>query len=179
MLSEPAKKELLSLARLTLHSFLSEQAVPGYVPVCADLKDKRGAFVSLHSGSELRGCIGQLEPDEPLTAVIQYCVVCAATRDTRFAPVTVEEIPSLKIEISVLEPPHRMESISEIEIGRHGLLIVRGRNRGLLLPQVATEYGWDAVQFLSQACLKAGVREKSWQDAATQVFTFEAQVFSE
>ena len=94
-------------------------------------------------------------------------------------PVEKEEVAELSIEISVLTPFHRIHQIEEIEVGRHGLFIVQGHFRGLLLPQVATQYGWDRITFLRQTCRKSGLPESAWQDPKTAIHTFEAEVFSE
>jgi AmmeMemoRadiSam system protein A len=105
--------------------------------------------------------------------------VSAALEDTRFLPVGKEELEGLNIEISVLAPFHRIQQIEEIEIGKHGLYIVRGNSRGLLLPQVAIQYGWDRIMFLRQTCRKSGLPESAWQDPLTIIHTFEAEVFAE
>lgn len=179
MLSVAEKRTLLDLARRTLESYLTEKTTPRYQFKQGPFSEKKGAFVSLHNGDELRGCIGQLFPDLELFSVIQHCVISAALEDTRFMPVTQEELPDLSIEISVLSPFHRIEQIEEIEIGKHGLYIVQGYFRGLLLPQVASQYGWDCNTFLKQTCRKSGLSESAWQDLRTSIYTFEAEVFSE
>ncbi len=179
MLDQDAKTELLSVARLTLESYLTRRLIPEYRPISEQLNNHRGAFVSIHKADDLRGCIGQLAPDEELYLVVQSCVLNAALNDYRFAPVTADELPELKIEISVLEPFQAVTQVEQIEIGKHGLMITRGGNRGVLLPQVAAEYQWDPKTFLAQTCRKAGLPEDAWQDERTQVLAFEAQVFSE
>ncbi len=179
MLSDGAKTELLSLARQTLESYIMGRGVPEYTPISRELSVRQGAFVSLHAGEILRGCIGQLGADEELYRVVQGCVVSAATSDTRFAPVTQAEILTLQIEISVLGPMQEVKSVEDIMVGSHGLLVSRGGKRGILLPQVATEYGWDRYQFLAQTCRKAGLPAEAWRDSATSICIFEAQVFSE
>ncbi len=179
MLSDGAKKELLSLARQTLESYLVGRGTPEYTPACKELCVRQGAFVSLHSGEDLRGCIGQLGADEELYKVVQGCVVSSATSDFRFAQVTLAEVSTLQIEISVLEPSHEVKSVEDIIVGSHGLLVSRGGKRGVLLPQVATEYSWDRYQFLAQTCRKAGLPADAWRDPSTSIRIFEAQVFSE
>jgi AmmeMemoRadiSam system protein A len=140
---------------------------------------RSGVFVSLHRGDELRGCIGQLTPERELFRTMQRCAVSAATEDLRFAPVAIGELPELTIEISVLTPFRRIGNVEEIEVGKHGIYMARGSHRGLLLPQVATSYGWDRNVFLAQTCRKAGLSEDAWQDPATAISIFEAQVFSD
>jgi AmmeMemoRadiSam system protein A len=110
---------------------------------------------------------------------VQHCAVSAALEDPRFMPVTREELKNLEIEISVLSPFHRIQEIEEIEVGTHGLYMVQGPFRGLLLPQVATQYGWDRMTFLKQTCLKSGLPESAWRDPRTAIYVFEAEVFSE
>ncbi len=174
-----AQKELLALARKTIESFLATGEVPGQDPDKPELHQQAGAFVSLHHGDELRGCIGLIVPDGPLYQTVQQCAVSAAAEDYRFDQVTPEELPGITIEISVLSPLERTKDISEITVGRHGLYVVRGQRRGLLLPQVATEWGWDKEAFLAQTCQKAGLDEGAWRDPATVIYQFQAQVFSE
>ncbi len=178
-LETPAQEELLHLARATLESYLSTSKVPEYHTGRPELRVRAGAFVSLHRGEELRGCVGLITPDRELYRVVQHCAVSAASEDMRFTPVTPDELDQLKIEISVLTPLHRAREVEEIQPGKHGIFITRGPNRGLLLPQVATEYGWDRETFLAQTCRKAGLPESAWKDPLTTISIFEAQVFSE
>jgi AmmeMemoRadiSam system protein A len=179
MLDELEKAELLQLARNTLESHFSTGKIPEYQNARKNLLAHKGAFVSLHGGGRLRGCIGQLAPERELFKVVQSCVLSAALEDTRFFPVTADEVPGLTIEISVLTPFVRIRDIEEIAVGKHGLLVTRGIHRGLLLPQVATEYGWDRETFLAQTCHKAGLPGSAWNDPDTAVHTFEAEVFSD
>lgn len=136
-----------------------------------------GAFVTLRKGSRLRGCIGYVEGTKSMIQTVRECAVAAAVRDPRFAPVAAEELSHLRLEISVLSPLVDA-SLEQIEIGKHGLQVSRGYQRGVLLPQVASEYRWDAKRFLEETCRKAGLPPDAWQRGArVQVFT--AQVFSE
>jgi AmmeMemoRadiSam system protein A len=178
-LDQSDQTELLRLARATLQSYLSSGTIPEYHTSRLELRARCGAFVSLHLGSELRGCIGQIVPDRELFRIVQHCAVSAAAEDMRFSPVTPEELEKLTIEISVLTPMRRVRETGEIEIGKHGIYIARASNRGLLLPQVATEYAWDRETFLNQTCRKAGLSEDAWKDPSTVISIFEAQVFSE
>lgn len=179
MLDTSEKRELLKLARTTLQEYFVRGKIPEYRTSDEELRKRKGAFVSLHRGHELRGCIGQLSPDRELYKVVQHCVLSAALEDSRFLPVTEEEVGNLDIEISVLTPFRRIRDIEEVEVGKHGLYIVRGFSRGLLLPQVATQYGWDRITFLEQTCRKAGLPEDAYKDPRTEIYTFEAEVFSE
>jgi uncharacterized protein len=174
-----AQKELLAIARKTLEQFLATGEVPDRNPERAELHQESGAFVSLHIGDELRGCIGLIKPDGPLYRTVQQCAVSAASEDYRFDRVSSEELSGITIEISVLSPMERAKDASEIEVGTHGLYIVRGQRRGLLLPQVAIEWGWDREAFLAQTCQKAGLEESAWREPATAIYQFQAQVFSE
>lgn len=179
MLDDSEKQKLLNLARITLKTYLEGGKAPAYHTSCAGLIERKGAFVSLHNGDELRGCIGQLYPDRELYRVVQHCVLSAATEDTRFVPVHEDEIADLSIEISVLSPFRRIRDPEEIEVGKHGLYIVQGHFRGLLLPQVAVEYQWDRTAFLQHTCRKAGLPETAYLDPDTVLYAFEAEVFSD
>jgi uncharacterized protein len=173
------KAELLKLARTTLETYLANGKIPPHQASSEALLEQKGAFVSLHQGDELRGCIGILVADQELFKIVQHCVLSAAMEDTRFISVTRDEVDSLSIEISVLTPFRRIQDINEIEVGKHGLYIVRGEYRGLLLPQVATQYRWDRLTFLKHTCLKSGLPESAWRDPQTVIYTFEAEVFSD
>jgi AmmeMemoRadiSam system protein A len=179
MLEEQDRIEMLRLARSTLENYLSNGTTPKYHTSRQALLVRTAAFVSLHRGEELRGCIGQLMPDRELHRTVQHCAISAATEDVRFLPVTAGELPELKIEISVLTPFRRPGKMEEIEIGKHGLYVSRGSHHGLLLPQVATQYEWDRETFLAQTCRKAGLPADAWKDPVTMIQVFEAQVFSE
>lgn len=143
------------------------------------LQQPRGVFVTLHRHGRLRGCIGYLEAVKPLLAAVQEMAVAAAFNDPRFPPLREEELADLELEISVLSPMRQIKHIEEIEVGRHGLYLEQGLCRGLLLPQVATEYGWDRLTFLKQTCLKAGLPPDAWQDPATRIFVFSADILHE
>lgn len=137
-----------------------------------------GAFVTLTEHGELRGCIGYPESEESLAQVVAHCAAAAAFSDPRFPPVQREEIPKLHFEISVLGPIVPVSDLNDIVIGRDGLIVQQGLRRGLLLPQVATEWGWSRETFLSQTCIKAGLPHDAWKHGA-QIFRFEAEVFGE
>jgi AmmeMemoRadiSam system protein A len=174
-----ARAELLSLARKTLESYLRSGEIPDHVAFHPALQARCGAFVTLSRGGQLRGCIGHIVTDTELHRTVQRCAVSAAVEDFRFPPVTADELGGLEIEVSVLTPMQQVLDVSRIEVGRHGLYIVRGMHRGLLLPQVATECGWNRETFLVQTCRKAGLPDDAWQQQSTAIHTFEAQVFGE
>jgi AmmeMemoRadiSam system protein A len=137
-----------------------------------------GAFVTLTEGEELRGCIGYPEPSEALARVVAHCAAAAAVSDPRFPPVQPDEVARLHVEISVLGPIMPVADPREIVVGRDGLIVEQGFRRGLLLPQVATDWGWDRETFLSQTCVKAGLDSDAWRRGA-KIFRFEAEVFGE
>ncbi|MBZ5495314.1 MAG: AmmeMemoRadiSam system protein A [Acidobacteriia bacterium] len=179
VLDESAQKELLVLTRATLESYFSTGQIPEYCAQHPALLERRGAFVSLHRGAELRGCIGLLSSEGELYRTVQRCALSAALEDSRFKPVTRHEVADLKIEISVLSPFERITDVHVIEVGRHGLIVSLGGLRGLLLPQVATKYDWDRETFLAQTCRKAGLPSNAWRQPNAAIQIFEAQVFSE
>jgi AmmeMemoRadiSam system protein A len=156
--------------------FRSTPAVKFDSPI---MKEKRGAFVTLTRKGSLRGCIGYIVPVKPLAVTIQEMAGAAAFRDPRFNPVKKEEVNDLEIEISVLTPLQEIKDINEVEVGKHGLIIEKGTSSGLLLPQVATDYGWDRETFLTHTCKKAGLHENAWKDPDTKIKIFSAEIFHE
>jgi len=142
------------------------------------MKKKRGAFVTLKSDGELRGCVGYPLPVKPLDETIVEMAVAAASQDTRFDPLRPDEMDRLRIDISVLGLPEPVGDPGEVVVGRHGIIVSKGSRRGLLLPQVPVEHGWDRETFLRQGCLKAGLPPDEWKKGA-KIEVFTAQVFSE
>jgi AmmeMemoRadiSam system protein A len=143
------------------------------------LRRPAGAFVTLRKNGDLRGCIGSIRAMEPLYRAVASSAVSAAFRDPRFFPVRHEEMTQLELEISVMGPIEQVRDVTEIEVGRDGLIISQGRFAGLLLPQVATEHGWDRDTFLDQTCMKAGLPAGSWRSHETRIEKFAAEVFGE
>lgn len=178
-LSDDEKRELLRIARATLREFLSSGRIPPGKPHKESLLQPAGAFVTLHRGEELRGCIGTTHESTPLYKTIQEMAVAAATRDPRFSPVAHDELGELTIELSVLGHQQAVTGVAEIQVGTHGLTIEADGKRGLLLPQVASEHGWDAATFVSHVCAKAGLPADAWQWPGARLETFTAQVFDE
>jgi AmmeMemoRadiSam system protein A len=177
MLTDDERRSLLRLARETLRELLAGGPPPGPVPL-VDPASHSGAFVTLHARGELRGCIGYPGSQDPLDTVVARCAIAAATEDPRFPSVAASELPGVAIEISVLTPMIEVGDISEIEIGRDGLVMQQGFRRGLLLPQVATEQHWSRDTFLAHTCLKAGLPANAWKTGA-KIFRFQAEVFGE
>lgn len=135
--------------------------------------------MTLHLLGELRGCIGYIEPRFPLVETVQEVAQKAALEDPRFPPLTPRELERVEIEISVLSPLRKVVDVNEIVVGTHGLVIDAGYTRGLLLPQVATEWGWEREQFLSQTCRKAGLPADAWKQKKVSIYSFTSAVFSE
>jgi AmmeMemoRadiSam system protein A len=177
MTSETDRNELLRIARDAVVASVSGTP-PAPVQPVGDLARPAGAFVTLQNRGELRGCIGHVEADQPLAQVVSQCAIAACSSDPRFPAVTASELPHLDIELSVLGPLEPVASLEEIDIGRHGLVIEMGWHRGLLLPQVATEWEWDRQTFVEQTCHKAGLPRDAWQKGA-KLWRFEAEVFGE
>jgi hypothetical protein len=179
VLTDDEKRELLRIARATLREYLTTSRLPPGAPHKPTLVAPGGVFVSLHRDGDLRGCIGTFADTTPLFRTVQEMAVAAATRDPRFEPLAPEDLAGIDIEISVLSSLTPAADLATIEVGRHGLHVARGRYRGVLLPQVAIEHGWDRDTFLGQTCRKAGLPEDAWRQEGTQIELFSAQVFSE
>jgi len=177
-LSPEARRELLKLAREAIKHYLEHQEQLPYSSEDTELSRRFGAFVTLRLNCQLRGCIGFITSEKPLWQTIIDAAVSAAFNDPRFGPVTPDEVDNLEIEISVLSTPVVVSDTEEIEVGRDGLIITDGHHRGLLLPQVASEYGWDREQFLEYTCRKAALPPDAWRKGAV-IERFEAQVFGE
>jgi AmmeMemoRadiSam system protein B/AmmeMemoRadiSam system protein A len=178
-LDEAQQGTLLKIARESVTAAVRGQKPPQWDVDDPALKRRCGAFVTLKERGELRGCIGYIEAIKPLFQTVADVAASAALNDPRFMPVSPEELPDLTLEISVLTPLRRLTDPAEIVIGKHGLLIRKGGYQGLLLPQVATEWGWDKWQFLEHTCRKAGLPPDAWKDPQAEIYTFTAQVFGE
>lgn len=176
-LSAQERRSLLETAHQAIADELAgrPQASPGSDGVFAR---RSGVFVSLHRHGELRGCIGDPDGAQTLGVTVPKCAVAAATGDPRFAAMTASELPEVDIEISVLTPVERVTNPTDIEVGRDGLIVEQHWHRGLLLPQVATEWGWDRDAFLAQTCVKAGLPRDAWKRGAS-IFRFQAEVFGD
>ena len=175
-LSKQDQDTLLQIARNSVQAHLLGQEPELSSISCGDLEQKRGVFVSVHLGAELRGCVGTIDPALPLHQSVSGCAVAAASRDQRFKPLQLSELPEAEFEISVLSPIEEVTDIRNIEIGTHGLIVSRGNARGLLLPQVAVQNQWDREQFLGETCRKAGLPPTAWKQGA-MIQRFTAEVF--
>lgn len=185
-LTDDERKLLLALARAVIEATAAGRASPAPaqfaaelgLPLTPALRQKRGAFVTLTSGGRLRGCIGTIEGIQPLAAAVADNAAAAASRDPRFHPVAVAELPRLRIEISALTALRPVADASEIEIGRHGIVLAKGRARAVFLPQVAPEQGWNRETTLDHLAMKAGLPPDAWRVGA-RFQVFEAEVFAE
>ena len=174
------KQLLLEVARRALIAAVERRDPFENLPDEASLRQPAGAFVTLRCRGRLRGCIGQLAPGQGqgLVHVVAYAARSAALEDPRFDPVGSHELVEIEIELSVLSQAEAIAP-SQIEAGKHGLIVERGWQRGLLLPQVAIECRWGAQRFLEETCVKAGLERDAWQHSATRILAFTADVFSE
>ena len=178
-LTDNEKKILLEFARTSIVRAVRKKPLPTTDGFEGSLNEPGAAFVTVHVNKELRGCYGFINAVYPLPEAIQDVGVKAALDDPRFDPVRPEELKDMDVEISVLTPPEKISSIEEIQIGVHGLIIESKINRGLLLPHVATEYGWDREQFLDHTALKAGLPPKAWKEKNVILYKFTTDTFSE
>jgi AmmeMemoRadiSam system protein A len=186
MLTDEQKRELVRRARAAVEAQVRNGGASrvrtrsGGAIAAAEMPDASGAFVTIKRRGHLRGCLGTLECRRGLAEEVERCAADAACEDPRFSPVSLEELPELSVEVSVLGPlePIDPAKADPVEIGRHGLVVEQGFRRGLLLPQVATEWGWTPEQFLRQTCVKAGLPEDAWCRGA-RVYRFAAEVFGE
>ena len=138
-----------------------------------------GCFVTITQEGQLRGCIGNFQSQQPLFQEVATMAVAAASQDPRFQPMGRDELDRFSLEITVLSPLEKIDDTNLIEVGTHGIYIIKGHNRGVLLPQVATEYGWDRETFLRQTCVKAGLPENSWQLPDAEIYIFSGQIIHE
>ena len=177
-LNEEEQAFLLDVARKTIIEYVTNGNTLDFADDNPTFIHDRGAFVTLNEKSgALRGCIGYVNPIKPLLhAVVEMSIACS-TRDPRFHPVTSEELPNLDLEVSVLSPLEEIRDVEAIRVGEHGIMIKKGASSGLLLPQVATELGWDRYQFVKETCRKAGLESNAWKEPDAQLYIFSAQIF--
>jgi AmmeMemoRadiSam system protein A len=177
-LAEREKLLLLQIARSALTLAVTGKPPLQDFPNEEFLQQPAGAFVTLHRRGRLRGCVGQLPGRDSLAAVVAHCARSAALEDSRFELVISAELSELDVEVSVLSALEDV-TLEEIVAGKHGLVVSQGRQRGVLLPQVATQFNWQPRRFLEETCVKAGLERDAWKDPATRVQAFTAEVFSE
>jgi AmmeMemoRadiSam system protein A len=170
------RDRLLTLARRALTAGVRHEPLPATEHGGA-LDEHRAAFVSIHKHGDLRGCLGRLDTQWPLSRLIVHLSQEVAHGDPRFIPVEPAELDALDLELSILTPERAIRDLGEIVIGRHGVIVESAGQRGLLLPQVAVAYGWDARTFVEHTCVKAGLPRDAWQHA--RIYAFEAEVFGE
>jgi hypothetical protein len=175
-LTKAERQVLLRAARESIAAHLRRRR-PALPPATGALAEHRGAFVTLHGGGgDLRGCVGLMRSDRPLLETVARMAVAAAIEDGRFEPVTEAELEGLSVEVSALSPLAPIRP-AEVEVGRHGLLIGKGGRRGVLLPQVPGEQGWDRETFLVHTCRKAGLPDDTWKEPGVELLGFTADVF--
>lgn len=173
------KSLLIAIARESVKAVVSGKKYVPAAPSEPRLLQNAGAFVTLHSRGELRGCIGFIEARLPVYETVAEMAARAATADPRFDSVKSSELNDIDIEVSVLSPLRKIEKPEDVEVGRHGVVIEKGFYRGLLLPQVATENGWDRETFLKYVCMKAGLDKDAYLDSGSTIYVFTAEVFGE
>lgn len=180
-LTQEQKKRLIEIAKSTIKLYIEEGKVNQVNVADPRLSEEEGTFVTIHKNGELRGCIGNILGRGPLYLLVRDMAIAAASEDPRFPPVQKEEFKDLEIEISVLSKPWIVQTIDEIKLGEHGVIVSRGAfNQGVFLPQVATETGWSKEEFLSELCSqKAGLPRNCYKDPATTIRVFTADVFNE
>lgn len=179
VLSKEERNYLLGTARNAILEALDLPRLNVETVASPVLESHRGAFVTLKTSGRLRGCIGHIEGSRPLPHTVEAMAKAAAFQDPRFPPLTAKEVPSLSIEISILSPLKQISQPEEIVVGKHGLVVEKGFQRGLLLPQVAVEYNWGRSVFLEHTCRKAGLPSEAWRDEDTRIYVFSAEVFGE
>jgi len=179
-ISAEGRDVLLKLSRHTLEEYLGNGSLPQFETDLPELLERRATFVTLREREtgELRGCRGEVVARGPLFESVIHMTVASATDDPRFPAVTIYEVPNLEIEVSALTPFARIRP-EDIVVGRHGLMIVRRADSGLLLPQVAEAYGWDREEFLAALCVKAALPKAAWKDRDSELYGFEAEVWGE
>lgn len=178
-LTQDERARLIAIARENLESYIGLGKKKKFTETSEGMLTQCGAFVTLKIAERLRGCIGNFTSDKPVYQLVADLAIESATRDPRFPAVTKQELPKLKIEISVLSPLQRVAKIEELVVGTHGIYLKKGMYRGVLLPQVATEYGWDRETFLTHTCYKAHLDGDAWKDPKVEIYSFTADIFGD
>ena len=175
-LAESDKHQLLEIAREAITLYVRDGIISQEPLHAPNLQTLQGCFICIKINGMLRGCIGNFTSDKPLYQFVREMAVSAATRDPRFYPMKPEDLDDFSVEISVLSPLERISSADEIHVGTHGIYLEKNQCRGVLLPQVAVEFGWDRDAFLGHTCVKAGLRHDDWKEGAN-IYVFSAQIF--
>jgi len=176
-LTRTEQKKLLALAREAINEYVRHGKYSIQEESDPALQSRQGCFVSIKINNTLRGCIGSFTSDKPLYKLVQEMAIAAATRDPRFYPMKPEDLNDYSLEISVLGPLNKITAPEEITVGTHGIYLEKNSCRGVLLPQVAVEFGWDRNTFLAQVCLKAGLKPDAWKEGA-DIYVFTAQIIA-
>lgn len=185
MTTIPEAEKLIKLARGAISGYFKGRQIAVSEELKKEFGKKQGVFVSIYVGDELNGCIGYPQPDIPLCQGVASAALAAAFEDPRFLPLEKGQIKDLRVELSILSVPEEIKAkrpedyLKQIKIGEDGLIARYGMNSGLLLPQVAVEWRWDAEMFLKQTCFKAGLGLDAWKDLKTKIYRFQAEVFTE
>ncbi|WP_303721981.1 AmmeMemoRadiSam system protein A [Malonomonas rubra] len=179
MLSEKDASTLLAIARDAIISIVEKR---DHLPLPREekaLNERSGCFVTLKQNDKLRGCIGNFQSERPLYMEVAEMAVASATKDPRFPPMEKAELDNFSLELSILSPLEKIDDVEQIEVGTHGIYLEKNFSRGVLLPQVAAQYGWDRVTFLQQTCQKAGLMPDAWQETDADIYIFSAQIIKE
>ncbi len=179
MFTPEEKRELLAIARGAIGDALHGRSSVVQIPPEGNLSRPGGAFVTIRIDGNLRGCIGYIQAPLPLAEVVAEVAEKAALEDPRFPPLSLQEFEQVRLEISVLSPIQRISDVNQIIVGSHGLLLELRHARGLLLPQVAEEYGWDRETFLENTARKAGLSRNAWKDPDAVIYLFTAEIIAE
>lgn len=178
LLGKKEQRELLATARDAIVSYITSGVKSKTETSSEIVCTAHGCFVTIKQNGKLRGCIGNFISEKSLHLLVREMAVAAAIHDPRFYPMKEPDLDNFSLEISVLSPLEKIESIEQITVGKHGLYVIKNSSHGVLLPQVAVEYGWSRDEFLKHACLKAGLPENAWQKEC-EISVFTAQVFGE
>lgn len=178
-LNDQEKQVLLAIARQAIQHAVKTDG--DYIEPREEkaLNQRNGCFVTIKQDGKLRGCIGNFQSELPLFKEVAMMARASATKDPRFYPMNSTDLENFTLEISVLSPLHKIENVDEIVVGKHGIYIEKSFYRGVLLPQVASEHGWDRDTFLRQTCIKAGLPTDAWQAEDAEIYIFSAQIFGE
>lgn len=179
MLTEKDASSLLQIARDAIVCHVKQQEFQPAPREEKSLNQRSGCFVTIKQDGQLRGCIGNFQSELPLYQEVAQMAVTSASKDPRFHPMELAELDNFNLEISVLSPLEKIDDIEQIVVGQHGIYLEKNFSRGVLLPQVATEYNWDRQTFLQQTCLKAGLYGDAWQEDDADIYIFSAQIIKE